>query len=263
MKKTHSLENHITDGVIWKQLLVFFFPIMLGSFFQQMYNTVDAIIVGKFVSKHALAAVGGVTGSLINLTIGFFVGLSSGATVLISQYYGAREHKEVSKAVHTAIAIALSAGCVLTIFGVIFAPQLLVMMNTPPSIMGHAESYLRIFFIGMVPSLLYNFGAGILRAVGDSRRPLYFLIAACFTNIVLDILFVVGLDMGVRGAAMATVISQVVSAVLVIITLMRTNLSCQLFWRKIRFHMDLMRDIVRIGFPTGGQSVLYSTYKAR
>ena len=248
----------ITEGVIWKQLLLFFFPILLGTFFQQLYNTADAMIVGKYVGKQALAAVGGATGNLINLIVGFFIGLASGGTVIISQFYGARQDQNVRKTVHTAIAMALCAGLFLTAAGVWLSPVLLKWMNTPEDVMAPAVTYIRIYFLGMVPSLIYNIGSGILRAVGDSRRPLFFLMAACMTNIVLDVLFVVGLDMGVAGAALATILSQAVSASLVLITLRRSHTACKLDFRQIRFHGTLLRRIIRIGLPIGLQSVMYS-----
>lgn len=251
-------ENSITEGVIWKQLLIFFFPILLGSFFQQMYNTADAMIVGKYVGKEALAAVGGATGSLINLIVGFFMGVSSGATVMLSQVYGARNARDVSDTLHTNIAMGLLFGTVLMIAGIILSPTLLTWMGTPPEIMADAVSYIRIYFAGMIPSALYNIGSASLRAVGDSRRPLYFLIAACMTNIVLDVILVVGLDMGVAGAALATILSQAVSAVLVILTLCRSHDSYQLHLKSIRIHTRLMRGILRIGLPAGLQSVMYS-----
>lgn len=251
-------ENQITGGVIWKQLLVFFFPILLGTFFQQLYNTADAIIVGKFVGKEALAAVGGATGNLINLVVGFFVGLSSGATVIISQFFGGRRDQEVSHAVHTAVALALAGGLLLTVLGIAFSPAILRMMGTPDEVMGYAVTYIRIYFAGMIPSLIYNIGSGILRAVGDSRRPLFFLICACMVNILLDILLVVGLEMGVAGAALATILSQTVSAVLVVVTLCRAPFSYRLEIKKIRFYKSLLDRIVQIGFPAGLQSVMYS-----
>ena len=250
--------NQITDGVIWKNLLAFFFPILLGTFFQQMYNTVDAIVVGKFVGKEALAAVGGATGNLINLIVGFFVGLSSGATVILSQYFGARRSQEVGDTVHTAAALSLACGVFLTVAGIALSPAILRLMGTPEDVMDHAVTYIRIYFAGMIPNLVYNIGSGLLRAVGDSRRPLYFLIVACLVNIVLDILLVLGLEMGVAGAALATILSQAVSAVLVALTLLRTGASYRLFPRKIRFHRYLLTRIVEIGLPAGLQSVLYS-----
>ena len=219
----HSVSNNqITEGVIWKQLLIFFFPILFGTFFQQLYNTVDAIIVGRFVGKQALAAVGGPTGTVINLLIGFFVGLSSGATVIISQYYGAKREEMVGYAVHTAITASVISGAVLMVIGFVGAPFALNAMGTPEDIVGFATLYMRIYFLGTIANLIYNIGSGILRAVGDSKRPLYFLIASCFANIILDIVFVVYFHMGIAGAALATIISQCVSAFLVIWVLVRT-----------------------------------------
>ena len=250
--------NGITEGVIWKQLLLFFFPIVLGTFFQQLYNTADAIIVGKAVGKEALAAVGGSTGTLINLLVGFFVGLASGASVIIAQLFGARRAQDVSRAVHTTIALALSSGALLTAVGLLCAGGILEMMGTPQEVMAYALPYLNIYFLGMIPQLVYNIGSGVLRAVGDSRRPMLFLICAALTNIVLDILLVLGLNLGVRGAAVATVLSQVVSAVLILFSLCHAQLVYRLHFRRIRFHGDMLARIVRIGLPAGLQSVMYS-----
>ena len=251
-------EGGITEGTIWKQLLLFFFPILFGTFFQQMYNTVDAIIVGQGVGKEALAAVGGATGSLISLLTGFFVGLASGATVVISQFYGARDDAMVHKAVHTAAAMALLFGALLTLIGLTLSRQMLLWMDTPEDVLAHAVPYLKVYFCGMIPSLIYNIGSGVLRAVGDSKRPLYFLIAACMSNIVLDLFFVLVMKMGVTGAALATVLSQTISAVLVIVTLMRSKTSYRLAPTGIRFHTDLLGRIIHIGLPAGLQSVMYS-----
>ena len=250
--------NGITEGVIWKQLLLFFFPIVLGTFFQQLYNTADAIIVGKAVGKEALAAVGGSTGTLINLLVGFFVGLASGASVIIAQLFGARRAQDVSRAVHTTIALALSSGALLTAVGLLCAGGILEMMGTPQEVMAYALPYLNIYFLGMIPQLVYNIGSGVLRAVGDSRRPMLFLICAALTNIVLDILLVLGLNLGVRGAAIATVLSQVVSAVLILVSLCHAQPVYRLHFRRIRFHGDMLARIVRIGLPAGLQSVMYS-----
>ena len=258
MAKRVKAEVDITEGVIWKQLLTFFFPILLGTFFQQLYNTADAIIVGKFVSTEALAAVGGATGTLINLIVGFFVGLSSGATVILAQHYGARRNEDVSKTVHTGLALAISGGFVIMVLGILLTPFLLKLLNTPDDVMVYAQTYMRVYFAGMIPSLIYNIGSGILRAVGDSRRPLYFLIASCMVNIVLDVLFVLGFEMGVAGAALATILSQTVSAVLVIVVLTRSSNSYQLQIRKLGFDTTLLGRIVKIGLPAGLQSVMYS-----
>ena len=213
----------MTEGVIWKQLLFFFFPIVLGTFFQQLYNTADAAIVGNGVNKLALSAVGGTTASLVNLLVGFFIGVASGATVIISQFYGARQEKDVSRAVHTAAAMSLLFGAALSVLGFFLSPWLLTVTNTPLDVMPYALAYIRVIFLGMIPSLAYNIGSGILRAAGDSRHPLYFLIAACLTNILLDMLFVLVFHMGVTGAALATVLSQCLSASLVIISRFPTS----------------------------------------
>lgn len=258
MSQKRFQENGITQGVIWKQLMLFFFPIVLGTFFQQLYNTADAIIVGKFVGKEALAAVGGTTGVLINLLVGFFVGLSSGASVIISQYYGARKGEEVSQAVHTTVALAIASGALLTAIGLLCSRRILILMGTPKDVLVYAVPYLQVYFLGMIPQLLYNIGSGVLRAVGDSRRPMLFLICAAMTNIVLDVILVLGLDMGVVGAATATVASQVLSAALVIATLRNAPFAYRLRMRKVRFYGDMLRQIVRIGLPAGLQSVMYS-----
>lgn len=189
------ISNQITEGVIWKQLLFFFFPILFGTFFQQLYNTTDAVIVGKFVGKEALAAVGGPAATLINLLIGFFTGLSSGATVILAQYYGAKKEEDVKKTVHTAVALSIAGGAVIMVLGMLFSSAALRAMNTPEEILAPSVVYMRVYFLGVIPSLIYNMGSGILRAVGDSRRPLYFLILSCFANIILDVLFVTVLQM--------------------------------------------------------------------
>ena len=251
-------ENRITEGSIFGQLLLFFFPILFGTFFQQLYNTADAMVVGRFVGKQALAAVGGSTSTLINLLVGFFVGLSSGATVVISQFYGARTADKVHWAVHTSIAFSVIGGIIFMIVGLVGSPWALEAMKTPEDVMGHAVVYIRIYFLGIIVNLVYNMGAGILRAVGDSRRPLYFLIASCFTNIILDVLLVAVLRMGVAGAALATITSQLLSAVLVVRALMKTDDLYKLEWKKVRIDQRMLQRIVRIGIPAGMQSVMYN-----
>lgn len=251
-------QNKITEGVIWQQLLLFFFPILFGTLFQQLYNAADAMIVGRFVGKEALSAVGGGTGTVIQLLVGFFVGLSSGATVIISQYYGAKREEMVGYAVHTAIAFSLIAGFVMMAGGIAAAPVILRAMDTPEDVLDLAVLYIRIYFAGIIGNLIYNMGSGILRAVGDSKRPLYFLIASCMSNIVLDILFVIGLKMGVAGAALATILSQLLSAVLVIVVMMRTKDMHRLEMKKIRMDGRMFGRIIRIGLPAGLQSVMYS-----
>ena len=258
MIQNREKRNQITEGVIWKQLLIFFFPLLFGTFFQQLYNTTDAIVVGRFVGKEALSAVGGTTGTLINLLVGFFIGISSGATVAISQYYGGKNEEEVSKAVHTAIALAIAGGAVIMVIGLIGAPAALRLIDTPEEIMPYSLTYIRIYFAGMIANLIYNMGSGILRAAGDSKKPLYFLIVSCFINIALDLLFVTIFHWDVMGVAMATVISQICSAILVCITLIRTKECYRLNIRRIRFHKQMLNKIVRIGLPAGFQSLMYS-----
>ncbi len=259
MKKYKDSSNRITEGVIWKQLLLFFFPLLFGTFFQQLYNTTDAVVVGRFVGKEALSAVGGTTGTLINLLVGFFVGLSAGATVTISQFYGAKQDEDVEKAVHTAAAMSIVGGVIIMVVGILGAPLALRLIGTPEEVIPYSLTYIRIYFCGMIANLFYNIGAGILRAIGDSRKPLYFLIVSCFINIVLDLLFVVVFHWGVMGVAVATVISQVGSAALVFLTLYRTKESYRLNPTKIRFHRDLLKRIIRIGIPAGFQSLMYTS----
>ena len=255
-KKTQV--NGITEGSIFGQLMLFFFPILFGTFFQQLYNTADAVVVGRFVGKQALAAVGGTTSTLINLMVGFFVGLSSGATVVISQYYGAKKADKVHWAVHTSVAFSLIGGICFMVIGLVGARWALTAMHTPEDVMDHAVTYIRIYFLGMIPNLLYNMGAGILRAVGDSKRPLYFLIGSCFVNIVLDVLLVAGFHMGVGGAALATISSQLFSAIMVIWCLTHTEDMYKVEWKKVKIDGRMLQRIVRIGIPAGMQSVMYN-----
>ena len=258
MREEQARVNGITEGSIVGQLLLFFFPILLGTFFQQLYNTADAVVVGRFVGKQALAAVGGTTSTLINLLVGFFVGLSSGATVVISQFYGAKKPDKVHWAVHTAVAFSVIGGIVFMIIGITASRWALTAMRTPEDVKVHALVYIRIYFLGMIANLLYNMGAGILRAVGDSRRPLYYLIASCLVNIVVDVILVAVLRMGVAGAALATISSQCFSAFLVIRALMRTTDMYRLEWSKVHIDRRMLQRIVRIGIPAGMQSVMYN-----
>ena len=216
------------------------------------------MVVGRFVGKQALAAVGGSTSTLINLLVGFFVGLSSGATVVISQFYGARKADKVHWAVHTSVAFSVIGGVLFMAAGRVGARWALTAMHTPEDVMDHAVTYIRIYFLGMVPNLLYNMGAGILRAVGDSRRPLYSLIGSCFVNIILDVVSVAVLRMGVAGAALANSSSQLFSAILVILCLSRTQDMYKVEWRKIRIDSRMLQRIIRIGIPAGMQSVMYN-----
>lgn len=252
------MQSRITEGPIWRHLLSFFFPILLGTFFQQLYNTVDAIIVGNFVGTEALAAVGGPAAVLINFLVNLFVGLSSGATVIVAQYYGARQMQELRRTVHTALALAIAAGLGIMILGIALSYPAMVLMGTPAEVMDYSLIYLRIYFVGSIASFLYNVGSSVLRAIGDTKRPLYFLIAACLTNIVLDLVFVVGFGLEVLGVALATVLSQMVSAVLVMLVLCRPDSIFCIARKEIRFHPDILKSILRIGLPTGLQSDMYT-----
>ena len=252
MTKNNEI-NQITEGVIWKQLLIFFFPILIGTFFQQLYNTVDAVIVGRFVGKEALSAVGGSTSSLINLIVGFFVGVSTGATVIISQHYGAKNKKGVSDSIGTAIALSVAGGLFLMCFCIFFAKQVLVWMDTPADTLSQSVLYMQIYALGLVPELIYNMGSGILRAMGDSKRPLYFLIASCVANIVLDLLFVIVGHMGVAGVATATMLSQYISAAMVLYVLNRRLGEYSLKRGSILFrreYLDLPVSYTHLTLPT-------------
>ena len=255
MKGSGSKAKRMTEGSIFKCLLYFALPLMVGNFFQQLYNTVDSIIVGNFVGKEALAAIGSVD-SIINTYIGFFVGLSAGAGVVISQYYGASDDENVHKAVHTTIAITLIMAIGTTIISLFTTDIFLRISRVPSDVWPEAETYLGIYFLGLVGLLIYNMGSGILRAVGDSKHPLYFLIFSALSNTVLDIIFVANLRLGVAGAAYATIISQALSALLVLYTLIKTKDCYKISFRKIRIYPKLLKQIFRIGLPTALQMMV-------
>lgn len=250
--------NKITEGVIWKQLLIFFFPILVGTLFQQLYNTVDAIIVGRFVGKQALASVGGSASVLSNLVIGFFTGLSAGASVIISQFYGAKDKKNLHKGLHTAYAFSIVSSLILSILGWILTPWMLEAIHTPADTMADSIVYLRLYFLGMLAVMIFNMGSSIMRAIGDSRKPLYYLIVCCILNIILDYAAVVYLHMGIAGAAIATIISQAVSAILVTHALITSYGILKLKLREIRFDYHTLKLQLRIGFPGGIQACMYS-----
>ena len=251
-------ENAILTGVIWKQLLLFFFPIALGTFFQQFYNTIDAIVVGRFVGKNALAAVGGSSGQIINLIVGFFTGLTSAATVVVSQFFGSGDRKKVSECIHTLYGFSLLGSVVISILGIALAPTLLEVMNTPAELMAESLLYLRVYFAGTLFIFIYNTGAATLRALGDSKRPMIYLIVCCILNVVLDLLFVLVLQMGVLGVAVATLIAQAVSAVLCTRALMVSKDLCEFTLSKIRIHWDVLKTQLYIGLPGGIQGSMYS-----
>jgi putative MATE family efflux protein len=258
MERTLRSENSMVTGVIWKQLLFFFFPIMLGSLFQQLYNTVDAIVVGQFVGTDALAAVGGSASNILNLLIGFFTGVSSGATVIISQYYGANDCDGVNRALHTAMLFAVVGGAILTVFGLFATEFVLRLMDTPEDTLAGSALYLRIMFVGMIPNMIYNVGSAILRAMGDSKRPLYFLVVACLANVVLDLVFVLVFKMGIAGVAIASIMAQAISAVMVIMSLSSANSEFRFYFKQMRFEKDILSRTIKIGLPAGFQSIMYS-----
>lgn len=257
MKADKTYVNPILEGPITKQLLLFFFPVVFGTFFQQLYNTVDTIIVGQFIGTDALASVGGSASQIIVLVIGFFTGLAAGSGVIIAQAFGAEDHRRLTEGIHTAYAYALAGSLLFTLVGFLTAPAILSLMHTPTELMADSVLYLRIYFAGIVFVFIFNIGSGILRALGDARRPLYALIICCFANIALDLLLVVVIPMGVAGVALATVLSQAVSAILVTIFLMRSASPQRLELKKIRCHRNSLQSQLYVGIPDGLQSVMY------
>ena len=245
----------MTTGNITRHIISFALPLLIGNIFQQLYNTVDTWVVGKFVSNEAYAAVGTV-GPIINMLIGFFMGLSSGAGVVISQYYGAKRFAEVEKTVHTAIAMTLILGIAFTGLGLFMTPYMLTLMKTPENVLPESTAYLTIYFSGILGLMLYNIGAGILRAVGDSKRPFYYLVVCAVMNTVLDLVFVIQFKMGVRGVALATILSQATSAILVMITLLRTDECIRLQLKKLRLHWEMLKKIFRVGIPAAIQMAI-------
>ena len=252
------VSNDLTQGRIVGSLLRFFFPVLLGMLFQQLYNTVDAVVVGRVAGSAALAAVGGSPAVIINLVIGVFTGLGSGASVIISQYYGSRDDELLSRAAHTILAFCLLAGAALTVLGGLSATWSLRLVKTPADILDLSCGYLRIYYVGAAPLLLFNVASGILRAVGDSRRPLLYLSVCCGMNIVLDLLFVAALHMGVNGAAWATALSQLTGATLILRRLARSRGPERLEVRRLRIDPSSLRRILYIGVPAAAQGAMYS-----
>ena len=251
-KSTDLIHGHIAKSIFW-----FSVPLLIGNLFQQLYNTVDAYVVGNFVSKEALAAVGA-SSPIINMLIGFFMGLATGAGVIIAQYFGAGDNGRLKKAVHSSAALTLVMSLLLTVIGIIGTNPMLHAIGIPADVFHDSSTYLMIYFAGISFNLIYNMGSGILRAMGDSKRPLYFLIIACIVNIILDFLFVKYLHMGVAGAGYATLIAQAISAILVVIVLIRSEGPHQLFWKQIRFHFPILKKIIMVGLPTGIQQSIVS-----
>ena len=243
----------MTEGKINSKIIKFAFPIFWGNLFQQLYNMVDAVIVGNFVGEEALAAVSS-TGSLIFLLVGFFGGLFGGCGVVISRYFGAKDNDNVKKSVANAVAFGITAGIILTIIGTVFTPYILKLMGTPDNVFGGAADYIRTYFSGIIFVVLYNTASGIFQAVGDSKHPLYYLIVSSITNVVLDILFVAVFNMGVKGAAFATVISQAVSVILAFSRLIKIKDIYRVNIKEIKFDPVLLKEMLKVGIPMGVQN---------
>ncbi len=248
-----SRQSSLTEGSIWKSMLLFALPIFLGNIFQQFYNAFDSWTVGNFLGEDALAAVSS-SGSLIFMMVGFFNGVAMGAGVIIARYFGASDYDSMGKAIHTDVAFGLASGIVLTVLGVVFTPTILQWMGTPSDVLPQSISYFRWYFSGAVFTVMYNIFVGILHAVGDSRHPLYYLIFSSFVNVVLDLLLVGHFRFGVGSAAIATTISQGISALLCCIRLVRCQAPYQLKLKQVRFHWDSLKQIVTYGLPSGIQN---------
>lgn len=253
MKKDYSL----TEGVVWKSLLFFAVPIMLSNLLQQLYNAVDSSIVGTFAGSMPLAAVGS-SGALINLLVGFFLGIASGASVIFAKYYGAGNTDKMIKTINTSIIVSIICGIIITIMGMVWTRPLLELMHCPEEVIDLSVAYLRVYFTGIIGMMIYNVGAGIITARGDSRHPLYYLVFSGILNLVLDVLFVAVLKMGVAGAALATSISQYFSAALVMYNLVKAPEECRFKVNKIRFDKDIFTETIKLSVPCGLQSAMFN-----
>lgn len=250
-------EMNMCEGPLAGKIILYAVPLMLSSILQLLFNAVDTIVVGRYCGSDALAAVGS-TGSLVNLLMNVFIGLSVGTNVLVARYYGAGKEKDVSDTVHTAVLSSLICGVILAGMGVIFVKPLLVLMASPENVIDQSALYLKIYFLGMPVTLLYNFGSAILRAIGDTRRPLYYLVTAGILNVVLNLIFVIVFDMGVAGVALATIISQAVSAILVTKCLIGMEGACHLDVTKLSIKKNKFLEMLRYGLPAGIQGTLFS-----
>lgn len=250
-------KNSMSEGSIAKKIIYFAIPLFLGNLFQQLYNTADSLIVGNFLGSSALAAVAS-SGHLIFLLVGFFNGIFVGAGVVIARYFGARDGKRIHSSIHTTVALGIVSGLFLTVFGYIFAPKILVLMGTPADVLVNSVTYFRIYFLGSIGFVLYNALTGILQAVGDSKHPLYYLIVSSIINVVLDIVFITVFHMGVGSAALATIISQFVSASLCLYHLLHAPIEYRIIMKDVRFDFILLKEIVRNGLPTGLQNSVIS-----
>lgn len=254
-KKKYEID--MVNGPIFKKMLLFAIPLMFSSILQLLFNAADVVVVGRFAGDNSLAAVGSNV-SLINLMTNVFMGLSIGGNVLAARDYGAGDDEELSKTVHTAMFLSIISGVILTVAGVIFAPQLLKIMKTPENILPLAALYLRIYFLGMTAMMIYNFGSALLRSIGDTKRPLYYLFTAGIINVILNLVFVIALKMDVAGVGLATVISQCISAFLVVRCMMKEQGGIRLIPGKLRIHREKFKQILLVGLPAGFQGVVFS-----
>lgn len=256
-KKTGKYEIDMCNGPLFSKIMVFSIPLMLSGILQLLFNAADIVVVGQFAGNEALAAVGS-TSSLINLIVNIFMGLSIGANVMVARYYGADQKKELDDMVHTAILTSIVSGIVLIFVGIVLARPALSLMGTPDDVIEHSVLYMRIYFIGMPVMMLYNFGGAILRAIGDTKRPLYYLLLAGIINVILNLFFVIVFKMGVAGVSLATVISQAVSALLVVRCLMKNDGSVHLDIKRLRINKDKLFKMIQIGLPAGLQGSMFS-----
>lgn len=255
--KMKSYEIDMCNGPLFSKILLFSLPLMLSGILQLLFNAADIVVVGRYTGNHALAAVGS-TSALINLLVNLFVGLSVGVNVMVGKYYGARRDSEIHETVHTAVLTAVFAGAILMVIGVLLSRPMLQLMDTPEDVIDHSVLYMRIYFLGMIGTLVYNFGGAVLRGIGDTRRPLYILLAAGVVNVILNLVFVIWFDMGVAGVAIATVISQFLSAALVVYCLMKSDASYRLDIRELRIVPNKLMEMARIGVPAGMQGAVFS-----
>ncbi len=255
MKKSYAVD--MVNGPLLSRILIYAFPLILSGVLQLLFNAADIVVVGKFTGSHALAAVGS-TSALINLLVNLFIGISIGTNVMVARYCGARDWQNCEDTVHTSIAISIIGGILMIFVGILFARPLLELMGTPADVITHSVLYMRIYFLGMPAFMIYNFGAAILRAIGDTKRPLYFLTVAGIVNVIFNLFFVIVFRMGVAGVAIATVVSQVISAVLILMCLLKMDGMCQLHKDKIKLHGDKVKEMLRIGIPAGLQGIVFS-----
>ncbi|MBR6598843.1 MAG: MATE family efflux transporter [Oscillospiraceae bacterium] len=257
VKKSGKYEIDMCNGSIIKKMLIFTVPLMFSSMLQLLFNAADVIVVGRYAGKAALGAVGS-TSSLINLLTNLFIGLSVSSNVLTARYFAAKQKEQLSKVVHTSMMLSIISGIFLTFVGVIWAPSILKIMNTPPEVLKLAVQYIRMYFVGMTAMMVYNFGSAILRAIGDTKRPLYFLMISGVVNVALNLLFVRQFNMSVLGVALATVIAQVISALCVVVCLVKEKNGIQLEFKKMKIDMNMLKLILKIGLPAGFQGCLFS-----